>query len=409
MGQTANFGMTLGTSAFNFILQEISNAIAHKRNVKTAKEFMALENQYLRSNMDYQNQMNINNFNQFESPAAQRRLLTEAGYNPMLAQNNFSGNIGTASASAPHQSAPQVNPTQVLPIDLAADYMSLKSMKLGLERQKLENEELRVNIDNIRTDTNYKNNEIDINNSMLPYNQAYLMSQTEINKLEGQLRELQIKSVDSALQKQIYNDTLDIFKISQEMDYYYKNPQLYQTILDTQTNLLIKQLEQQDLQNKLTQAQISKINADIQTVLLQNKVLKSDVDAYTEWFEGLTPEEKEQVTKAKNNIMSHEGSYYSSQQVEVMIHKAYQEVDEEEKDRRYNLDKTEKDRRYEMDKEEKDRRFVMDAALGTVNAACNVANSISNFLPTNIVKNFVSTNSKGSTKTSTTTTSKRKG
>ena len=80
MGQNANYGMTFATSAFNFILQEISNAISHKRNVKTAKEFMALENQYLRGNMDYQNQMNINNYNQFESPSAQRRLLTEAGF-----------------------------------------------------------------------------------------------------------------------------------------------------------------------------------------------------------------------------------------------------------------------------------------------------------------------------------------
>ncbi len=399
MGQNANFGMTLGTSAFNFILQEISNAISHKRNVKTAKEFMALENQYLRGNMDYQNQMNINNYNQFESPAAQRRLLTEAGYNPMLAQNNFSGNIGSVSASAPHQSAPQRNTTQVLPIDLAADYMSLKSMKLGLERQKLENEKLREDIINTRTDTNVKNNDINISNSMLPLNQAYLMSQTEINELEKQLRGLQIKSIDSALQRQIQEDTLAIFKVSSEYDYYYnENPKLYQTILETQTNLLIKQLEQQNLENELTQSQISKINADTQTVLLQNKVTKADTDAYLKWFNTRTEAEKEQIIKAKNDIMSEEGSYYNSDQVEVMIHKAYQEVDKEEKDRRYNLDKT-----------EKDRRFVMDAALGTVNAACNVANSISQFLPTNIIKNAVTTNSKGNTITSTTKSSKRKG
>lgn len=410
MGQVANFGMTLGTSAFNFILQEISNAIAHKRNVKTAKEFMALENSYLRGNMDYQNQMNINNFNQFESPAAQRRLLTEAGYNPMLAQNNFSGNIGTASAAAPHQSAPQVNPTQVLPIDLAQDFMSLKSMKLGLERQRLENDLLREDIINTRADTNSKNNDIDIDNAMLPFNQAFLMNQTEVYKLEQQLKGLQIKSVDSALQRQIVEDTLTSFKVSSELDYYYKkNPGLYETILETQTNLFLGQLKKQNLENELTESQISKINAEVQTVLLQNKVLKADVDAYTEWFENLTSEEKEQVIKAKNNIMSEEGSYYSSDQVEVMIHKAYQEVDKTEKDRRYNLDKTEKDRRYNLDKEEKDRRFVMDATLGTVNAACNVANSISNFLPTNIIKNAVSTNSKGNTITSSSRISKRKG
>lgn len=410
MGQGANYGMTFATSAFNFILQEISNAISHKRNVKTAKEFMALENSYLRGNMDYQNQMNINNYNQFESPAAQRRLLTEAGYNPMLAQNNFSGNIGTASAAAPHQSAPQRNPTQVLPFDLAQDYMSLKSMKLGLEKQRLENEELRVNIENIKSNTNRNNNEIDINNSMLPYNQAYLMSQTEINKLEQQLRGLQIKSVDSALQRQIQEDTLTIFKVSSEYEYYYKkNPGLYDTILETQTNLFLGELKKQELENNLTEAQISKINADVQTVLLQNKVTKVETDAYVKWFESRTPEEKEQIIKAKNDIMSEEGSYYTSDQVEVMIHKAYQEVDKTEKDRRYELDKTEKDRRYESDQEERDRRFILDTTLGTVNAACNVANSISNFLPTNIIKSAVTTNSKGSTVTSTSKTSARKG
>ena len=411
MGQNgANFGMTLGTSAFNFILQEISNAIAHKRNVKTAKEFMALENSYLRGNMDYQNQMNINNFNQFESPAAQRRLLTEAGYNPMLAQNNFSGNIGTASASAPHQSAPQVNPTQVLPIDLAQDFMNLKSMKLGLERQKLENDLLREDILNTRADTNYKNNDIYIDNQMLPFNQAFMMNQTEVYKLEQQLKGLQIKSVDSSLQRQIVEDTLISFKVSSELDYYYKkNPGLYETILETQTNLFLGQLKKQNLENELTESQISKINAEVQTVLLQNRITKADTDAYLKWFEGLTSQEKEQVIKAKNNIMSEEGSYYNSQQVEVMIHKAYQEVDKTEKDRRYNLDKGEKDRRYNLDKTEKDRRFVMEATLGTVNAACNVANSISNFLPTNIIKNAVSTNSKGNTINYSSRTSKRKG
>ena len=150
MGQSSNFGFGLLSSVINWGLQEASNAISHNRNKKTAKEFMALENQYLRGNMDYQNQMNIANYNQFESPAAQRRLLTEAGFNPMLAQNNFSGSVGSASASAPHQSAPQTSPTQIQPFALAENYMSLKSMKLQLKNQELQNEQLQVNIDNSR-------------------------------------------------------------------------------------------------------------------------------------------------------------------------------------------------------------------------------------------------------------------
>ena len=162
----------------------------------------------------------------------------------MLAQNNFSGNVGTASASAPHQSSPQTNPTQVLPFDLAQDYMTLKSMKLQIEKQKLENEKLRVDIDNTRTGTNKIINDMGIDNAMLPINQAFMMSQTDINKLEYKLKELQIQSVDSSVQRQILDDTLEMFKISQEMEYYNKNPQLYQTILDTQTNLLLGQLKQ---------------------------------------------------------------------------------------------------------------------------------------------------------------------
>lgn len=321
MGQTANFGMTLGTSAFNFILQEISNAIAHKRNVKTAKEFMALENQYLRSNMDYQNQMNINNYNQFESPAAQRRLLTEAGYNPMLAQNNFSGNIGTASASAPHQSAPQRNATQVLPFDLAQDYMSLKSMKLGLEKQKLENEELRVNIENIKSNTNKNNSDVNIANEMLPLNKQILQGTIDINKLDKQLKSIEVQSVDSSLQKQILYDTLDMFKASETMSYYNDNPTIYRKVLDAQTNMLLAELENKKLLNKLTKTQIVKLNADIQTVLMQNKVTERDTEAYVKWFDSLSPEEQKQVTEVKQALTKEFGRYYSNEQIETMLYR----------------------------------------------------------------------------------------
>lgn len=321
MGQTSNFGMTLGTSAFNFILQEISNAISHKRNVKTAKEFMALENQYLRGNMDYQNQMNIRNFNQFESPAAQRRLLTEAGYNPMLAQNNFSGNIGTASASAPHQSAPQQSPTQVLPFDLAQDYMSLKSMKLGLEKQKLENEQLRVNIDNIKSNTNKNESDIETNKELLPLQKQILQGTIDMNQLDKQLKSIEIQSVDSSLQKQILYDTLDMFKASETMSYYNDNPTVYRKILDTQTNLLLGELEKQGLLNKLTKEQIAKLNADTQTVLMQNKVTQRDTDAYVEWFDSLTPGERKQVTEVKQDLIKEFGSYYTTKQIETMLYR----------------------------------------------------------------------------------------
>ena len=321
MGQNANYGMTFLTSAFNFALQEISNAISHNRNKKTAKEFMALENQYLRSNMDYQNQMNINNYNQFESPAAQRRLLTEAGYNPMLAQNNFSGNIGTASGSAPHQSAPQQSPTQVLPFDLAQDYMSLKSMKLGLEKQKLENEQLRVNIENIKSNTNKNEFDIDSNKQLLPLQKQILQGTIDMNELDKQLKSIEVQSVDSSLQKQILYDTLDMFKASETMSYYNDNPTVYRKVLDAQTNILLAELENKKLLNKLTKEQIAKLNADTQTILMQNKVTQRDTDAYVQWFDSLNDEEKKQVTEVKQALVKEYGRYYTTQQIETMLHR----------------------------------------------------------------------------------------
>lgn len=354
----SNYGFDLLSSAINWGFQEASNAIAHKRNKKTAKEFMALENQYLRSNMDYQNQMNINNYNQFESPAAQRRQLTEAGYNPMLAQNNFGGTIGSASASAPHQSAPQQSPTQIQPFSLAENYMSLKSMKLQLKNQELQNEQLQVNIDNTRKDIEKKDSEINASNVMLSLQEKIASGQIDINDLDKQLRSIQIRSVDSATQKQILDDTLQMFKLSEEMSYYNDNPQVYRTILDTQTNLLINELKSKELYNKLTNQEIAKLNAEIQTILLQNKVTEADTNAYTEWFKNLTEDEKKQVTEAKQNLMTNYGKYYTTQQIETLIHKGY----------------------YFFDQKEKDRRFAMDCTLGTINAACNVGKTVSSFL-----------------------------
>ena len=353
-----NYGMTFASSAFNWVLQEISNAFSHNRNKKTAKEFMALENQYLRSNMDYQNQMNINNYNQFESPTAQRRQLVEAGFNPMLAQNNFGGTIGSASASAPHQSAPQQSPTQVMPFDLAQDFMALKSMKLQLKNQELQNEQLEVNIENTRKDTNKKESDINASNVLLPLQEALISGQINAQKLENKLKGLHIESVDSSTQKQILDDTLQMFKISEEMSYYNDNPQVYRTILDTQTNLLLYELKSKDLQNKLTNAQIAKLNADIQTILLQNKVTEADTTAYIEWFKGLSAEEKKQVTEAKNNLMTNYGKYYTTQQIETLIHKGS----------------------YFFEQKEKNRRFILDTTLGTINAACNVGKTVSSFL-----------------------------
>ena len=354
----SNFGFGLLSSAINWGLQEASNAISHKRNKQTAKEFMALENQYLRDNMDYQNKMNIANYNQFESPSAQRRQLIEAGFNPMLAQNNFGGTIGSASASAPHQSAPQQSPTQIQPFDLAQDYMSLKSMKLQLKNQELQNEQLQVNIDNSRKDIEKKDSEINASNVMLSLQEKIASGQIDINELDKQLRTIQIRSVDSATQKQILDDTLQMFKISEEMSYYNDNPHVYRNILDTQTNLLLNELKSKDLYNKLNNSQIAKLNAEIQTILLQNKVTEADTEAYLNWYKDLTAEEKKQVTEAKQNLMTNYGKYYTTQQIETLIHKGY----------------------YFFDKKEKDRRFVMDCTLGTINAACNVGKTVSSFL-----------------------------
>lgn len=353
-----NFGYGLLSSVVNWGLQEASNAISHKRNKKTAKEFMQLEDAYYKDNQRIANNMQRKNFMDFESVQGKKQQLLDAGFNPMLASMAPSGGVGTASATAPHQSAPQTSPSQISPFELTADYMTLKSMKLDIERKKLENEELRTNIDNTRKDTAKKESDINSNNILLPLQEKLLSGQIDATKLENDLRGLQIKSVDSSVQKQILEDTLNIYKISEEMSYYNDNPQVYKTILDTQTNLLINELKSKDLFNQLTTSQIAKLNAEIQSILLQNKVTEADTKAYMDWYNGLTSEEKTQVTEAKNNLMKNYGTYYTTQQIETLIHKGY----------------------YFFDQKEKNRRFILDTTLGTVNAACNVGKTVSSFL-----------------------------
>ena len=353
-----NYGYGLLSSVVNWGLQEASNAISHKRNKKTAKEFMQLEDAYYKENQRISNQMNRQNYMDFESVQGKKQQLLDAGFNPMLASISPSGGVGTASASAPHQSAPQTSPSQISLFEITADFMTLKSMKLDIERKQLENEELRTNIDNTRKDTAKKESDINSNNILLPLQEKLLSGQIDANKLDRDLKDLQIKSVDSSLQKQILEDTLAIYKVSEEISYFNDNPQVYRSILDTQTNLLINELKSKELFNKLTSSQIAKLNADIQTILLQNKVTEADTQAYINWFNSLSPEEKSQVTEAKNNLMKNYGTYYTTQQIETLIHKGY----------------------FFFEQKEKNRRFILDTTLGTVDAACNVGKTVSSFL-----------------------------
>ena len=136
-------------------------------------------------------------------------------------------------------------------------------MDLQLKNQELQNEQLQVNIDNSRKDIEKKDSEINASNVMLSLQEQLLSGQIDATKLENDLKTIQIRSVDSSTQKQILDDTLQMFKISEEMSYYNDNPQVYRTILDTQTNLLINELKSKDLYNKLTNQEIAKLNAEI--------------------------------------------------------------------------------------------------------------------------------------------------
>ena len=157
---------------------------------------------------------------------------------------------------------------------------------------------------------------------MLPLNKQILQGTIDINNLDQQLKNIEIQSVDSSLQKQILYDTLDMFKASETMSYYNDNPTVYRKVLDAQTNLLLAELENKKLINRLTKQQIAKLNADTQTVLMQNRVTERDTDAYVQWFDSLNPEQQKQVTEAKQNLINEYGEYFSTQQIETMLHRA---------------------------------------------------------------------------------------
>ena len=322
----SNYGFGLLSTAINWGLQEASNAISHSRNKKTAKEFMQLEDAYYKDNLQLQNQMNRKNYMDFESVQGKKQQLLDAGFNPMLASISPSGGVGTASASAPHQSAPQTSPTNISPFDITADFMTLKSMKLDIERKQLENEELRTNIKNTATNTRKTESDIIYGEESKPYNLAILANTVESGNLENQLKSLQVRSVDSSVQKQILEDTIAIFKSSEEIKYYNDNKQAYYQILETQTNLFLNQLKQSDLNLKLTNAQIAKLNAETSRIILDKDITKEDRDRFNDFYKGLSAKEKEEYQKAVNNLVDYNGDIVSKEQAEIFLHQAMQDA-----------------------------------------------------------------------------------
>lgn len=303
----------------NWGFQEASNAISHKRNVKTAKEFMKLEDAYYKDNLRLSNEMNRKNYMDFESVQAKKQQLLDAGFNPMLASISPTGGVGTASASSPHQSAPQTSPSNISPLDITADFMTLKSMKLDIERKQLENEELRTNIKNIKTNTRKTEGDIRYSEDSNPLNLKILANNVESGNLENKLKALQVQSVDSTLQRQILDDTLAIFKTSEEMSYYNDNPDKYRLILETQTNLLLAELRQKNLDSKLTKAQLVKLNAETTRIIFDNNVTKEDRDRFNNWYTALRPEDQFQVQQARANVIKYHGDIISKDQFDSLI------------------------------------------------------------------------------------------
>lgn len=310
----------------NWGFQEISNAISHKRNVKTAKEFMKLEDAYYKDNLRLSNEMNRKNYMDFESVQGKKQQLLDAGFNPMLASMAPTGGVGTASASSPHQTAPQTSPSNISPLDITADFMTLKSMKLDIERKQLENEELRTNIKNTATNTRKTEGDIRYSEESNPLNLKILANAVESGNLDNTLKTLQVRSVDSTLQRQILDDTIAIFKSSEEISYYNDNKQAYRQILETQTNLFLNQLKQSDLNLKLTNAQIAKLNAETSRIILDNNITSVDRDRFNEFYKTLTAKEKEEYQKAVNNLVDYNGDIVSKEQAEIFLHQTMQDA-----------------------------------------------------------------------------------
>ena len=322
----SNYGLGLFSSLINWGLQEASNAISHKRNVKTAKEFMKLEDSYYKDNLRLSNEMNRKNYMDFESVQGKKQQLLDAGFNPMLASMAPSGGVGTASASSPHQSAPQTSSSHISPFEITADYMTLKSMKLDIERKQLENEELRTNIKNTATNTRKTEGDIHFSEQSNPINLQILANAVESGNLDNKLKNLQVRSVDSSVQRQILDDTIAIFKSSEEISYYNDNKHAYRQILETQTNLFLNELKQSDLNLKLTNAQIAKVNAETSRIILDKNITKEDRDRFNEFYKGLTAKEKEEYQKAVNNLVDYYGDIVSKEQAELFLHQTMQDA-----------------------------------------------------------------------------------
>lgn len=107
------------TSFLGGIFGNVAQHEANRTNLRIAQETNALNHQMMKEQMDYNTDM-WNKTNLYNTPANQRKLLEEAGYNPVL----FSGNNTNASNISSPTANPAVTGAPMQPVNSMAGNIS---------------------------------------------------------------------------------------------------------------------------------------------------------------------------------------------------------------------------------------------------------------------------------------------
>lgn len=167
----AQIGVNAASSAIGGVIGLANTALQHRYNKKLA---------------DYQNDINIQNWNmqnEYNSPAEQRKRLEQAGLNPA----QMYGNGATSTTNAGNIPA-----YQQAGVDISSNMLNAMQMA-----------QMAATIRNTEADTAKKESEregIDITNSSLSeMNQAIIanyLSKTDVNKAEVKVKEKTLKKMD---------------------------------------------------------------------------------------------------------------------------------------------------------------------------------------------------------------------
>lgn len=141
-----------GLGLLGGLFNAFSQRSANRQNKQMMYEQMEWSEQQAAKQMNWQRDM-WNAQNAYNTPAAQRKRLEDAGINPYLAMGNISTGTATSSpsgAQASLPSAPTVQPIQLSPMEMLQGVASMQM----LQRQGLENQALKEDIRAKRRENN---------------------------------------------------------------------------------------------------------------------------------------------------------------------------------------------------------------------------------------------------------------